>query len=403
MKTKITLFSIMICAGLKAQTFSEQTIDLTASYAKDIYYDLSDASGQDEDAKDWHLAFSLGNGSAAIHFQDAWGNKIYRTTHELADWATVDTTGISTMTALNNSEINWGVGALNQNPVDPSSGFDLGWGSYDIVTHHVNGSAIYIAEVDGEFFKLFIHHLKSGKYTFQHEKMEAGAPLVEQTITKADYEDRSFIHYDMVQDITFEREPEHEDWQFIIGKYIDYAPTAYPVVGVRTRPGIEITQIENTDPLTVDYSSLTYSTDINTVGFDWKTFDMGTFSYNITEDLSFVLKEEAGTLHHFYFTEYEGSSTGIVKLMYKTPNVDIEEIDTQDKFSIGTNPVTINQSVSIELKDCSQLTIFDQLGNLVQSTRNPEAQEILKFANSGLYIIHAVFKNETITEKLIVQ
>ncbi len=403
MKTKITIFSLMLCAGVNAQTFSEQTIDLTASYAKDVYYDLSDASGEDEDAKDWHLAFSLGNGSASIHFQDGWGNKIYRTSHELADWATVDTTGISAMTALNNSEVSWDVGALNQNPVDPSSGFDLGWGSYDIVTHHVNGSAIYIAEIEGDFYKLFIHHLKSGKYTFQHEKMEAGALLVEQTITKADYEDRSFVHYDMIQDITFEREPEAEDWQFIIGKYIDYAPTAYPVVGVRTRPGIEIAQVENTDPLMVDYSTLTYSTDINTIGFDWKTFSMGTFSYDITEDLSYVLKEEDGTLHHFYFTAYEGSSTGIVKLMYKTPSVDIEEIDSQNRFIISANPVTVNQHVSIALQDCNQLNVFDQLGNLVQSTSNPEPDTMLKFANSGLYIIHAVFQNEIHTEKLIVQ
>ena len=403
MKTGTTIFSLMLCASLNAQTFTEQTIDLTASYAKDVYYNLPDASGEDADATNWHLAFGLGNGDAAIHFQDSWGNKIYRTTYTLADWATVDTTGIYAMTPLNNSELSWGVGALNQDPVDPSSGFDLGWGSYDIVTHYVNGSAVFIAEIDGEFYKLFINHLKSGEYTFQHEKMVSGATLVERTIDKGDYDEMTFVHYDIVQDVVVEREPDMEDWQFVIGKYIDMAPTAYPVVGVRTRKGIEVAEVENTDPTLVDYSSLTFSTDINTVGYDWKTFDMGTFSFILTEDLSYVLREEDGTLHHFYFTDYEGSSTGIVKLMYKTSNVNVDEIDAQSTLIVETNPVSVNQSVSVNLEEASQLNVFDQLGNLVQSIANPQSQTFLEFDNSGLYILQAVLKNETVTQKLIVQ
>jgi len=403
MRTKLSLFSIMICAGLSAQTFTEQTIDLTASYAKDVYYNLPDASGEDEDAKNWHLAFGLGNGDAAIHFQDSWGNSIYRTSYTLADWSTIDTAGISSMTPLNNSQTNWAIGSLNQDPVDPSSGFDLGWGTYDMVTHYVNGSAVYIAEIDGAYYKLFINQLKTGKYTFQYEEMVSGATLVQKEIVKSDYEDRTFVHYDMEQDIIFEREPEQEDWQFIIGKYIDLAPTTYPVVGVRTRKGIEIAEVDNTDPEMVDYSSLTYQTDINTVGFDWKSFNMGSFNYDITENLSYVLKEEDGTLHHFYFTAYEGSSTGIVTLMYKTPNLNVSEIDKEQKLVIASNPIITNQPVNIQLKEVNQLNVFDQLGKLIQSESNPGSEMLLTFKQSGLYIVQAVLDHETITEKLVVQ
>ncbi len=403
MRTKLSLFSIMICAGLSAQTFTEQTIDLTASYAKDVYYNLPDASGEDEDAKNWHLAFGLGNGDAAIHFQDSWGNSIYRTSYTLADWSTIDTAGISSMSPLNNSQTNWAIGSLNQDPVDPSSGFDLGWGTYDMVTHYVNGSAVYIAEIDGAYYKLFINQLKTGKYTFQYEEMVSGATLVQKEIVKADYEDRTFVHFDLVQNIVFEREPEQEDWQFIIGKYIDLAPTAYPVVGVRTRQGIEIAEVENTDPEMVDYSSLTYQTDINTVGFDWKSFNMGNFSYDLTENLSYVLKEEDGTLHHFYFTAYEGSSTGIVTLMYKTPNLNVSEIDKEQNLIIASNPISTNQPVNIQLKEVNQLNVFNQLGKLIQSESNPESEMLLTFKQSGLYIVQAVLDHETITEKLVVQ
>lgn len=403
MKTTTTILSLLLCAGVQAQSFTEQTIDLTASYENDVYYDLTDASGEEEEAKNWHLAFGLGNGDAAIHFQDSWGNKLYRTTHDVADWATIDTTGISALTPLTNSTETWGVGALNQDPVDPSSGFDLGWGSYDLVTHHVNGSAVYIAEIDGEYYKLFINHLKAGKYTFQYEKMTVGSTLVSKEITKADYSDRRLVHFNLVDDQVFEREPEMDEWQFVIGKYIDFAPTAYPVVGVRTRAGIEVAQVDNTDPENVDYSSLTFGTEINTVGYDWKTFNMGTFSFDLTEDLSYVLREEDGTLHHFYFSDYEGSSTGIVKLMYKAAAVSVEEIEGNNTILLASNPVRTNESVKLNLEDCLQVQVFDQLGNLVESMQNPSSETLLSFSKSGLYMIQAVFQNESVVEKLIVQ
>lgn len=403
MKTTTTILSLLLCAGVQAQSFTEQTIDLTASYENDVYYDLTDASGEEEEAKNWHLAFGLGNGDATIHFQDSWGNKLYRTTFDVADWATIDTTGISVLTPLTNSTETWGVGALNQDPVDPSSGFDLGWGSYDLVTHHVNGSAVYIAEIDGEYYKLFINHLKAGKYTFQYEKMTTGSTLVSKTITKADYSDRRLIHFNLVDDQVFEREPEMDEWQFVIGKYIDFAPTVYPVVGVRTRAGIEVAQVENTDPENVDYSTLTFGTEINTVGYDWKTFNMGTFSFDLTEDLSYVLREEDGTLHHFYFSDYEGSSTGIVKLMYKAAAVSVEEIEGNNTILLASNPVLINESVKLNLENCLQVQVFDQLGNLVESMQNPGSETLLSFSKSGLYMIQAVFQNESVVEKLIVQ
>lgn len=402
MKTKFTIFSLAICAGLQAQTFTEQVIDLGSSYEDDVYHNLSNASGEDEEAKDWHLAFGLGGASASIHFQDAWGSKIYRTTHDLSDWATIDTTGLYMLSPLNNSTTSWGVGALNQDPVDPSSGFDLGWGTYDLGTHITTGNAVFIAEIDGDFYKLFINKLQSGTYTFQHEKMESGASLVQKTIVKSDYSDRNLVHYDMLEEEAFVREPEESDWQFVIGKYIDFAPTAYPVVGVRTRKGIEVAEVANTDPENVDYASLTYSDDINTVGFDWKTFNMSTFSYDLTENLSYVLKEEDGTLHHFYFTAFEGSSTGIVKLMYKTNSVDVIELEEEEAILVA-NPVRMNQKVSIALDEYKQINVFDQLGNLVKQVVNPSADFSLEFNNTGLYMIQAILGNKSVTQKIIVQ
>lgn len=403
MKTNFTLLSVLLCAGLQAQNFSEQTIDLTASYSKDIYYDLSDASGEEKDATEWHLAFGLGNGNAAIHFQDSWGNKLYRTSYELTDWSSIDTVGLSSLAPLTNAPESWDIGGLNQEPVDPSSGFDMGWGTYDMVTHYVNGSAVYIAEIDGDFYKLFINQLKSGKYTFQYEKMESGSTLVQKEIVKSDYSDRTLIHYDMVQDVIIEREPEAGDWQFVIGKYIDMAPTAYPVVGVRTQKGIEVAKVENTDPNTVDYSSLSYSTEINTVGFNWKSFNMSTFSYDLTENLSYVLKESDGTIHHFYFTDFEGTSTGIVKLMYKTPNISISELDQSENLLVSKNPVNINESIPVNLEGCIQLNIIDQLGHVVRSINHPNQETILSFDQSGMYMINAIYNHETKAQKLIVQ
>lgn len=403
MKTKFTVLAIGMSLGINAQTFQEQTIELGASYEDDVYYDLTSATGEDEEGKNWHIAFGLGGADASIHFQSAWGSKLYKTSHNVSDWATIDTVGISGMTALINEPSSWGTGAFNQNPADPGSGFDMGWGTYDIVTHQVAGSAVFLAEIDADYYKIHIESLISGEYKFKYQKIESGSTVVEETIKKSDYAGMDMIHYDVVENEVVEREPS-ADWQFIIGKYTDFAPTPYPVVGVRIKQGMEVVKIANTHPNDVVLSGLTFTEEINTIGYNWKTFNMGTFSYEIADSTSYVIKEDNGAMHHFYFTEYEGSSTGVVKLMYKGHSVGTNEYAQEKMVALSKNPVSKNETFVLQsTHTMTSVNVYNTNGQLVQAI-SPELNQVdLQINNTGLYIIESVVNGEKQVNKLIVE
>ena len=55
------------------------------------------------------------------------------------------------------------------------------------------------------------------------------------------------------------------------------------------------------------------------IGSDWKSFDMGTFSYVIEEDLSYFIKKGESDIYQLIFTGTDGSATG--KMVFKVEKV----------------------------------------------------------------------------------
>ncbi|MGB0871090.1 MAG: T9SS type A sorting domain-containing protein, partial [Flavobacteriales bacterium] len=245
--------------------------------------------------------------------------------------------------------------------------------------------------------------LVSGEYKFKYQKIESGSTVVEETIKKSDYAGMDMIHYDVVENEVVEREPS-ADWQFIIGKYTDFAPTPYPVVGVRIKQGMEVVKIANTHPNDVVLSGLTFTEEINTIGYNWKTFNMGTFSYEIADSTSYVIKEDNGAMHHFYFTEYEGSSTGVVKLMYKGHSVGTNEYAQEKMVALSKNPVSKNETFVLQSNHTmTSVNVYNTNGQLVQAI-SPELNQVdLQINNTGLYIIESVVNGEKQVNKLIVK
>ena len=49
---------------------------------------------------------------------------------------------------------------------------------------------------------------------------------------------------------------------------------------------------------------------INTIGYDWKSFNMGTFSYNLQDYLCYFIKDDLDNIWKLQLTGFDGSSTG---------------------------------------------------------------------------------------------
>ena len=51
----------------------------------------------------------------------------------------------------------------------------------------------------------------------------------------------------------------------------------------------------------------------STIGYDWKSFNLGTFQYDILDSLSYFVAAKNDTAYQLQFLEFPGGSTGNIK------------------------------------------------------------------------------------------
>jgi len=74
---------------------------------------------------------------------------------------------------------------------------------------------------------------------------------------------------------------------------------------------VETAEVRNTDTDLADTASAVFSKYISVIGSDWKTFDMGSFTYTVEPDLCYFVKNDENT-YKIVFTATDGSASGKV-------------------------------------------------------------------------------------------
>lgn len=213
----------------------------------------------------------------------------------------VDTTGIESWNTNHNSFETWYEGAFDDQK--DGSPFDIGWGIYNSTTHHINGDSLHIIQLqDGSYKQVFIENLVSGSFNFHYANLD-GTNATSVVLPKSDFTGKNFGHYSIENEETrHDLEPLSAEWDILFTGY-NRPSDGYGVTGILTNHHIEIAEARNIDTNDVDPSTLTYSEAINVIGYDWKSFNMGTFSYDIEDSLSYYLIEDDDTsvlvLHGF--------------------------------------------------------------------------------------------------------
>lgn len=161
-----------ITAVLPAALSAQITVTTGPANAQQSWFNLLDETTITRPLAEWDLAFEINGGfNVGVLVNTAKGMKVYQAPYAIADWASVDTTGMaSSWTELNNSDTSWSHGALNQHL---SGEFDLGWGVYNMITHVVEGDSVFIVkQAGGDWRKLRIDALASGAYTFTYAALD---------------------------------------------------------------------------------------------------------------------------------------------------------------------------------------------------------------------------------------
>mgnify|MGYP001472307408 FL=1 len=386
-------------------------ISMSAGYANQVFYSMQEGETQNINNGDWDLAFSIGNYSSSIRINDGMGVELYNYhLGDTSDWNNINQNIINMLSSpLNNSDTSWMIGGFDINSVP--GGFDFGWGVYNIVNHHVVGDSLFIIKtINGNWKKLWIQNLASGEYNFKYSNIDGSNEFVT-SLKKSDFQDKLFGYYSIDQNNTIDREPLSADWDITFTKYITSVQgMPYSVTGVLSNINVKVAEANNVTPATYyNFNNHIFQNEINTIGYDWKTFDMSSFSYILNPNVCFFIKDQEENIWRLYFNSFEGSSTGNVSFNTELiSTAAVEEGNQNNNITIYPNPASdyVNLICESSKKD-NIIYISDINGKIVlkEKTTNCFSAINVNVSNfkKGIYIVSLVSDNFIKKEKLIIK
>ncbi len=406
---------ILATAGMASTGFSQvstDTVSTAPGYANQVWYQLEDGSETSAPKDEWDLAFAIDGFSTSIHINSVNGVKLWAYPGTNSEWNSVDTTGLSNWPLLYNSENSWSTGAFDRN-INTADMFDVGWGIYDVNTHIITGDSLFIIQLsNGYYKKLDIVNLMSGAFNFRFADLDNSNEVVS-SLTKADFSGKNFGYYSLENNTTLDREPLSAEWDLLFTQYTAFIPTAYPVSGILVNNGWQTARASGlTDPANYTaYAGLTFSEDINVIGYDWKSFNMTTMTYDIADDVAYFLQNEDGDVWKIIPTGFGGSTDGnFIFTKEKMATAGVSELKGVQALNIFPNPVSGGMAtITFSTKsDETELTIVNCSGQIVQQeTINGNGLVSHTFSTggfeAGIYFVNLRANGVTSTSKLVIQ
>jgi hypothetical protein len=223
----------------------------------------------------------------------------------------------------------------------------------------------------------------------------------------ATFATKNFVYYNLGSETIVDREPASTTWDLYFHQYpsFDYDPP-YTVAGIFHNAGVQVAQAYPVnDPATYDdWASQTFSEDINTIGYDWKTFGMG---WTITDSTVYFVADKAGEIWKVIFTGFGGSANG--KYMFSKEKVSEAGIEENELFAaIYPNPSNNAATVMLNNAPNAEIMVFDLAGKLVATQKADAAALTAVTVNTadlsnGAYQLVVVSGSAMSTQKLIVQ
>lgn len=314
------------------QAITADTIRTGASYANDVYYSLNNGKVKEVTNSNWQVAFSIGATNVSVRSNTTTMSagigsvKIYSQSADTNNWSTFDTTGFSNWTALDNSDTLWSDGSFNMNA---SGGFNYGWGSYDMGTHIVTGTKLYLAAVKTSatttvFKKIWIVSKNLGTWNIKYANLD-GSNLKSTEIRSSDFAGKSYAYLSLLTDEVLDREPLASDWDFVLTRYAGLQtnvtpPVYYPVTGILTNTGVKTGEVRGRNVnLSAITDTVTMSANISEIGSDWKQLNMATFAYYAVDSLSYFVKAKDGALWKVVFTGFSSSQGTVLFTKQRVP------------------------------------------------------------------------------------
>jgi len=436
MKKGLQILAILILASasVSAQWVTD-SISMGPNYASNIFYAFGSGNGvqQTSSSTNWHIGFSMNALDSASVFANQKNSqadfvKVYNIHKSITDWSSITLGDTAAANLLYNGDDGWYQGAFNQIP-NPSA-FNYGWGTYNINSHKLQGDSAYIVKAGANFYKLAIDSLNPITYDWyiRIEKFDLIGMTQNFTISKSSgYTDRMFAYFNLDSLQAYDREPNINSWDMQFITYPTFVPagpnSSYRgVTGALTNRGTAVAEAQmlDVDDALANYQSSPAPNWLNgwesnpysTIGYDWKSFNLGTFQYDILDSLSYFVAAKNDTAYQLQFLSFPGGSTGNIKFRYRAVAypVAVKDIEVFAKPSLHPNPATnqVNILFNASKNTEAELRIFDMTGRVVYETKkqvqsglNAWTLNTSTFA-SGQYLINLGNEEGVVQQKMII-
>ena len=412
MKLKLQFSIFILC--ISTFTFAQETtVDFTmgAGYANQVYYKLSTATQTDFVANSWDVALLRTSAfDQGLVVNDGIGIEVFEA-GAATEWDAIDVNNETTWTPLYNSDTERVNGAFMQGSAT------YGWGEYNVATHLVTGTVVFVLKyVDGSYKKFICEQYAAG-YTLKYASWN-GTTWEEDTtavISNTTNVNNNYNYYSLQNNEEVVAAPAATDWDLVFRQYkTDVGGGAmYSVTGVLQGDGVQVAQTTATE----DATDLTYTADINTIGYDWKSLNFETFTFDVASDIHYYVKDADENIFKLYFTEFGGTATGDVQFKFEniTETLGIETLEEDVSFGVYPNPVSSHKKINILLdvdtihNDAYRVAIYNVTGKQVYQTKITSSsgfytQELdISNLNSGVYTLMLSSGNSHEIKKIIVQ
>lgn len=410
MKRRILLF-MTVLAGFVSNAQTAGSVTTGVGYANSAYYKLSTGASTTYSQTSWDLAFYRANARAyATRVNDAKGIEVYQVSNTVSNWATIDVTQQATWTRLYNSETQWDKGAFDKGTAT------YGWGEYNMATHHITGTIVFVLKYANGTYKKFKMDDYFGGYTFTYSSWDGTAWSADTTYTLANTKNpnNKFNYYSLEDNAEVIAEPASTDWDFVMTKYNTNLGVMYPVTGILHHPEITVAKNTESNPV-AKTAALSYSTNINTVGYDWKTH-VGAGVYTVNSNVAYYLKYANGTIYRLVFNSFEGTGTGKTTFTYQdvTTSLGTENFENKVSFGVYPNPSTDKKiNLVYELPsgntDINKVTVYSLTGAQVYQTDIDNTSGFfntsldLGFLGAGTYLLKFESGDYSTVKKIVLQ
>ncbi|MDB5271775.1 MAG: hypothetical protein JWO58_142 [Chitinophagaceae bacterium] len=434
MKKTITSFALLGAILSTANAQIATTVSMGTSYANNVWYNMEDGeTGTSQSASNWDIALaatispSSGSLASSVIFNPKAGTLfVAPAATPTDDFTALDTTGLSaSWTKLYNSDQAWLTGAFNQ----PAGAFpDYGWGAYDAVNHTgIVANRIFVIRYGSTpatytYKKLYItlSFASNGVYTVTYDKLDNSDPHTA-TVGITSYSTKNYVYYSLSNNNIVDREPASSAWDILFTQYVTtselYQGASNQLVGgVLLNKGVTAAQANDVSGRTTynDYSSQTFSSNINTIGWDWK-FLNGSFQWEVVNDTVYFIKRANGDIWKLYFTSFGGSSNGnfnFTKEKLSTTTGLFNNASTPASLALYPNPTSIGYATVIydfNGNSNTMLEVQDLTGNELykENISSTTGLNIHSFSTAtlqpGIYVVSVHTDGAVLQQKLVVR